>query len=65
MGGWKTTEELISMYSDLIINANSGVLGFIDPLHPKVNQSLATIVLLLHVKFLGSCRMEEDHYKAW
>ena len=39
MGGWKTTDELISMYSDLIINANSGVLGFIDPLHPKVDES--------------------------
>lgn len=35
-GHWKTTDELINLYSDLVNHANNSVLGFIDPLHPKV-----------------------------
>lgn len=34
-GPSKTTDEVITMYSDLLLHANNGVLGLIDPLHPK------------------------------
>ena len=35
-GQWKTTDEVISMYFDLLTHSNGTILGFIDPLHPKV-----------------------------
>ena len=37
-GQWKTTDEIISIYFDLL-RSSSGLLGFIDPLHPKVINS--------------------------
>lgn len=43
-GHWKTADELINMYSDLVLHSNGGVLGFIDPLHPKVGIKCIIIV---------------------
>lgn len=62
-GNWKSTDELINMYSDLVTHANNGVLGFIDPLHPKVAYGGAELVydLLMQIVFLGCCGMEEAY----
>ena len=35
-GQWKSTDEIISIYTELL-TSHPGVMGFIDPLHPKVN----------------------------
>lgn len=43
-GHWKSTDELISMFSDLLVHSN-GVLGFIDPLHHKVSKSRVASVI--------------------
>lgn len=34
-GQWKTSQEVISIYSDLL-SSHPGVYGYIDPLHHKV-----------------------------
>ena len=34
-GQWKSNLEVISLYSDLL-TSHPGLMGFIDPLHPKV-----------------------------
>ena len=34
-GQWKTSHEVVAIYSDLL-TSHSGLMGYIDPLHHKV-----------------------------
>ncbi len=38
-GQWKTSAELIALYGSLLLSY-PGLIGFIDPLHPKVNNKM-------------------------
>ena len=57
-GHWKTTDEMIALYSELLVHSHNAVLGLIDPLHPKVwiAHNTACCKCNLH---LGCGRMEE------
>lgn len=62
-GHWKTADELINMYSDLVLHANSGVLGLIDPLHPKVGYHSDWLTDVCHQ--YNYFRMLQDGRSSW
>lgn len=45
IGQWKTSDELVGLYSSWL-TGYPGLLGLIDPLHPKVHACTCTCTLI-------------------